>query len=504
MANPDNGRIITFYSYKGGTGRSMALANVAWILASNGYSVAAVDWDLEAPGLHRYFAPLLPDSGLLATPGLVDLLWDFSLAAMDPSGSRERGWHEPYANVLPYALSVEWDFPDRGGLDFVPAGRQDAAYSKKLTSFDWGSFYDRFGGGAFVEALRARLRAEYDYVLIDSRTGVSDTAGICTIQMPDVLVDCFTMSNQSLDGAAAIARSVISARPAMPLRVLPVPMRVEDGEKEKLEASRDCAHNAFAFCLQDMSLEERELYWGEVEVPYRQFYAYEEVLAVFGDRPKQQGSVLASFERLTKYLTEGVVTQMPPMLEEERRQTLYLFERGRTKSGVFISCSLEDSAWGSWITGLLAAAGLSVSMGAATLEPGESWSPQLAERVSGATLVIAVLSPSYVSSRAALHEWTVANRLSASGRPSLMHVRVAPVDAATPMARHEYLDLVGLSQEAAVTQLLSMVSMSMRGAGQPVELSSSLVPGGLPFPTALNPLRQHSQTNAHFIQRRPD
>jgi len=49
MANPDNGRIITFYSYKGGTGRSMALANVAWILASNGYSVAAVDWDLEAP-----------------------------------------------------------------------------------------------------------------------------------------------------------------------------------------------------------------------------------------------------------------------------------------------------------------------------------------------------------------------------------------------------------------------------------------------------------------------
>ena len=28
------GRILTFYSYKGGTGRSMALANVAWILAS--------------------------------------------------------------------------------------------------------------------------------------------------------------------------------------------------------------------------------------------------------------------------------------------------------------------------------------------------------------------------------------------------------------------------------------------------------------------------------------
>ena len=44
------GRIITFYSYKGGTGRSMALANVAWLLASNGQRVLAIDWDLEAPG----------------------------------------------------------------------------------------------------------------------------------------------------------------------------------------------------------------------------------------------------------------------------------------------------------------------------------------------------------------------------------------------------------------------------------------------------------------------
>jgi cellulose biosynthesis protein BcsQ len=33
------GKIVTFYSYKGGTGRTMALANVAWILASSGLKV---------------------------------------------------------------------------------------------------------------------------------------------------------------------------------------------------------------------------------------------------------------------------------------------------------------------------------------------------------------------------------------------------------------------------------------------------------------------------------
>ena len=36
MTDNGSGRIITFYSYKGGTGRTMALANTAWILASNG------------------------------------------------------------------------------------------------------------------------------------------------------------------------------------------------------------------------------------------------------------------------------------------------------------------------------------------------------------------------------------------------------------------------------------------------------------------------------------
>ncbi len=50
-----NGQVITFYSYKGGVGRSMALANVAVLLAQQKKKVLAIDFDLEAPGLHRFF-----------------------------------------------------------------------------------------------------------------------------------------------------------------------------------------------------------------------------------------------------------------------------------------------------------------------------------------------------------------------------------------------------------------------------------------------------------------
>lgn len=51
------GETITFYSYKGGNGRTMALSNVATLLAQQNPEdkILMIDWDLEAPGLHRFF-----------------------------------------------------------------------------------------------------------------------------------------------------------------------------------------------------------------------------------------------------------------------------------------------------------------------------------------------------------------------------------------------------------------------------------------------------------------
>src|ERR687884_644286 len=130
--NKPPGEIITFYSYKGGTGRSMALANVAWILASNGKRVLTIDWDLEAPGLHRYFHPFLADRELSQTEGLIDFFIDFAVAAATPSAtSRAQDWYRANANILGYAVSLEYEFPTGGFIDFVSAGKQGAAYSTR-------------------------------------------------------------------------------------------------------------------------------------------------------------------------------------------------------------------------------------------------------------------------------------------------------------------------------------------------------------------------------------
>jgi WD40 repeat protein/cellulose biosynthesis protein BcsQ len=323
------GRIITFYSYKGGTGRTMLLANVAWILASNGKKVLVVDWDLEAPGLHRHLRPFLMDPELVASRGLIDLVTDYAVLAMTKGedGAENVAAH---ADIPDYAIGLDAEFPEPGTIDFVPAGKQGPSYAGKVNSFNWQNFYDRLGGGPFLAEAKRRARERYDYVLIDSRTGVSDTAGICTVDLPDTLVVCFTMNNQSVEGASAIAKSVLAQRHDPGFRIFPVPTRIEDGEKHKLDLARDLARGKFAEFIDHIPKERRAAYWGDVEQPYKIFYAYEEILAVFGDRPDQPNSLLSAAERLTGHLTNDAVKRLAPMPDEERRRLLASFERGAT------------------------------------------------------------------------------------------------------------------------------------------------------------------------------
>ncbi len=316
MSDPAPGKVITFYSYKGGTGRSQALANVAWILASNWRRVLVIDWDLEAPGLHRYFAPFLFDESLAETDGLIEFVLEYAAKALECAGGdpgADGAWYKPLADISRFAVSVDYPFDGGGIIDLVPAGRQGPFYGERVRSFDWHNFYDRLGGGSFLEETRARFIGEYNYVLIDSRTGVSDISGICTAQMPDVLVACFTANNQSIDGTAAVAASARrQARPrAKPAVLLPVITRVDNSEKHKLERRRELARVEFDDLLPpEWGDEQREAYWGAAQVPYIPFYAYEEVLAPFDDQPGDAASMLTAMERLADTITGGDVKRL--------------------------------------------------------------------------------------------------------------------------------------------------------------------------------------------------
>lgn len=417
---PPLGRVVTFYSYKGGTGRSMALANAAWMLAANGMRVLAIDWDLEAPGLHRYFKPYLRDPALEASDGLMDFVIAFADAARTPAGApADPAWYEPYADLRLFAYAVDGPgFEEHGGrLDFVPAGRQDAGYTLRVNSFNWQHFYSKLGGGVFLEAVKRRLRVDYDYVLIDSRTGVSDTSGVCTVQMPDTLVVCFTLNEQSIHGASVTAASAVEQRRvpggSSALRVMPVPTRVDASEKERVDAARAAARERFDRFLDWLDDDQLDEYWGDVEMPYIPFYSLEEVLAVF-DQPRVRTSLLPAVEGLVAWVSEQRITSLPPLDEKRRREELSRYLRpprpaaGMQGRALFISHAHRDNDLhlGKFVVDLAAEVGALTGLpddeiaffDKSAPSAGETWEQHLVDALDRCAVMICVVSPAYLRS----------------------------------------------------------------------------------------------------------
>ncbi|MEU6534392.1 FxSxx-COOH system tetratricopeptide repeat protein [Streptomyces sp. NPDC047000] len=450
-----DGQIVTFYSQKGGTGRTMAVANVAWILASNGYHVLAADWDVEAPGLHRYFHPFLDAATSAATTGVLNLFWGYATEWRTGPGTESAAdLRHRLARVLPHAVSVEWTFPGGGSLDYMPAGRQDGEYLTHLMDFDWREFAERFEGARFLEALRHDMKSNYDFTLIDCRCGVNDLVGLCTIDLPDVLVNCFTMSSQSIEGAARMARSILREVHPRPLRMLPVAMRVVDGRDTRLAAARELVRVNF----QDMPADHRT----GMEVPHRSEYAYEEILAAFGDPLGEPDTLLAAFERLTGRITDGRVQRLPPLDDELRRRHLASYVRPLSPIATPLRLWYvpQDRMWADWIGWILTRSGFEV------IAPGTGAGPSAS---GGAPRTLALLSSAFLRSPQSRPLWENSGAPGPGSPGQLIPVAVESVMLEPPFGDDDLVDLASLDEPRTAETLLRGLGLSGESAGRALE-----------------------------------
>jgi len=212
---------VTFYSFKGGVGRTLALANIGLELARTGRRVLLVDFDLESPGIDTFeiLRPREPNSGL------VEYVYKFM-------GTR-------IASDVKDFIYESFGIGQKGGrLWVMPAGRGDEEYAEKLSSISWKRLYDELDGFLMFEDLKAQWRTSFepDYVLIDSRTGHTDTEGICTRQLPDAVVVLFFPNEQNLAGLKATASSIRSEdkhRKDKPIKLHYVMSNVPDLDDEQ-------------------------------------------------------------------------------------------------------------------------------------------------------------------------------------------------------------------------------------------------------------------------------
>jgi len=181
--------VSTFYSLRGGVGRSTALAYSARTLAARGRTVVCVDVDLEAPGL----AELLGRESE-TNRGVVDLLIRFD------QGEKP--------DVTDHLLRIS----EANELYCLPAGKPDADYARKLRMLDPVAWYQEQSNplADLIDAIRD-LPLEPDAVLLDARTGITPLSAPLLFDFADLAIICFYPHPQAKVGTGNLVRALLSA-----------------------------------------------------------------------------------------------------------------------------------------------------------------------------------------------------------------------------------------------------------------------------------------------------
>ena len=305
---------FTFYSFKGGVGRSMALANVADILARRGLRVLAIDFDLEAPGLERYFQ--VEKTAALANPGLIDLLQSFKKSL---SGAAPLDDSAEFRQIGRFVYPVyQRPLPNGGELHLLTAGQREPAsqyrqYALAVRTFDWQDFYYNWEGEAFFEWLRGELaqpasgRDAYDVVLVDSRTGVTEMGGVCAYQLADAIVMLCAANHQNVEGTREVARdfrsdSVRALRRGRSLEMVVVPARIEQRDDALLDRFFQ-RFDSFFVDEEPAVFGSAGLSFRDLTIPYQPEFAFEETVVSDPARREARREIGGAFELLANALT---------------------------------------------------------------------------------------------------------------------------------------------------------------------------------------------------------
>lgn len=192
-------RTITFYSYKGGVGRSLALSNVANRLAEFGKKVCILDFDLEAPGMHLKFGSYIDTKGIKS--GLVDYISAFVNNQIVPK------------KITDFVTNIHFDEESKKDIALIAAGNTlSKSYWKNLSSINWNElFYNEASMGVeFFYNLKEQIREQIkpDFLLIDSRTGITDISGVTMSIFADEVVLLAANNRENLEGISQVIKTL--------------------------------------------------------------------------------------------------------------------------------------------------------------------------------------------------------------------------------------------------------------------------------------------------------
>ncbi|MBM7615418.1 P-loop ATPase, Sll1717 family [Alkaliphilus hydrothermalis] len=220
-------KVITFYSFKGGLGRTTSMVLTALQLVRQGKKVVMVDFDLEAPGLSSV---LLPENNQFPEYGVVDYLIESQI----------------YLNTN-YKLDIDeyvYTIQDReligssgGQLYVVPASNlkdeNTEVYLEKMGRLDFNTptFMEENNPiSMMITQLSDRFKP--DYIFLDARTGIHDVGGLTLTQFADLAFLLFYGNDQNMAGMKMVLPKVIENKIPFFLINSPVPISEDEADEE--------------------------------------------------------------------------------------------------------------------------------------------------------------------------------------------------------------------------------------------------------------------------------
>jgi tetratricopeptide (TPR) repeat protein len=312
--------IVSFFSYKGGVGRTQLLANMAAYLCHyRGRKVLLMDWDLEAPGIHYYFGK---NNTTLKVRGVINLLQEYVRVVKSKKETTQRDL--PFFDPS-YITNLRRSTSAKGRIDLIPAGQYNQKYSQMVSNFDWNEFYELLDGKLYIEFLKERLRAlDYDYIFLDSRTGISDYSGICNVQFPDANIMLTAPTHQSFEGTLRVANSIISSSYVLgkfrkPV-IFPILSRIDLSIEGKSETWTRLFKEKFGFLIKNLDKQYYEnhaeikenQYLKETMLDYKRDLAFGENVLFDDDRRTPEfGTLAEKYANLVRYLEKDPSGQSP-------------------------------------------------------------------------------------------------------------------------------------------------------------------------------------------------
>ena len=197
-------KVVTFYSFKGGMGRTTALAAVAILLAQHGRHVLAIDTDIEGPGLATlFFGEDQIERGTV----------DFYLESCTNNGNS--------IDMSAYMMQVsdtKLTEGMTGNIYLIPAGNVDEHYVRKLGRID---YQDAIPSSMRNHLSRLIINAvdfiqdnghQLDYILLDARAGFHDMGGVVTAQLPHGVVLFGRNTPQSWNGLKQVVQTLANTQ----------------------------------------------------------------------------------------------------------------------------------------------------------------------------------------------------------------------------------------------------------------------------------------------------